>query len=203
MTNIGAISITLAVTLAASTLGFFVVSFGQYLLDEFQIPNVKAGPYFLPFTIIRAASAPIFGCIIDKGYGGIALSVFGSVLGVFGLLMVGLSRSVEVLHNIYSFEILITIIGISSTATFVPLIPLLKKIYLKNDMVYMEAVNTFTSAMYCVCYGLGMVFGQSVIGGIVLQKFGFYISCILQAALCAISGLFAFIYLIRNGLLIS
>ena len=203
LTNAGVVCLSVAATATASSVGFFLVSFGQLLFDQFEIPSESAGRYFLPFTLVRAISAPIFGLITDRGFGGLSFSIFGCALSTAGLSILGISGIFHILNNLPCVVVLMTIIGISSTGAFVPYIAILRKIYKQKKYVNMDLIDSYTSAMYCACFGTGMVIGQSVTGGFVFQYLGFYYSCLVQAAICATTGSIGSFYLIQNNLLLQ
>ena len=198
LTNPGVLCLSLQLIIYASTLGFFFVSFGPYLLNAFQIGSQDAGSYFLPFTVVRATSAPFLGYITDQGYAGVMFAVSSAILAVPSFFILGLSGVIESLNNLYLVETLVALIGISSMCCFVSYVPLLRKIYGKREGIMMEVINSQTSALYCVCYGIGMVFGQSAIGGLALQYLGFNNSCFLETLLLVSSDMIGLFYLIRS-----
>ncbi|XP_075239807.1 MFS-type transporter SLC18B1-like [Convolutriloba macropyga] len=202
LTNKGVISLSLAVTITASTVGFFFVSLGPLFLDEFQIPCEKDGLYFLPFTMTRALSAPLLGYITDLGYGGLCFTLFGCALSAASLTLLGLAGFAHWLDNLTSIEILLAIIGIGSNGATVPFVKLLRKIFQKQSSnIDMEALDSNMAAMYNICFGSGMIIGESLTGGFVFQYAGFYYTCLMKAALCATAGIVSTLYLAKNNLM--
>ena len=201
LTNPGVLCLSLQLIISASTLGFFFVSFGPYLLSTFQIGSQDAGSYFLPFTVVRATSAPFLGYITDKGYAGVMFAVSSAILAVPSFFILGVSGVIEFLNNLYLVETVIALIGISSMCCFVSFVPLLRKIYGKREGIRMEVIDSQASALSCACYGTGMVFGQSAIGGLALQYLGFNNSCFLETVLLVLSDMIGLLYLIRSRLI--
>ena len=201
LTNRGVLAVSLQFTAYTSTVGFFFVSYAPYLLNTFQVSSEDAGLYILPFTLVRTVTAPIFGYFTDIGFGGFIFAVISGVLGIPSLLMLGIAGLDDSLTNIYLAEVLISVMGISSIACYVNIIPLMRKMYQGKVGVSIQTVETYATAICCVCYGSGMVFGQSVIGGFVLQNFGFNNSCFVEIAVLATANTIVLTYLVKNRLL--
>ena len=198
LSNPGVAILSCAAILGGSSTGFYLVSFSSYLFNEFQISSELAGKYFLPFTIARAFSSPAFGFLIDKGFGVFIFIVCGCITNVLGLALLGFSAFFE--PNLFFAEVFTVIVGASASATFVSLIPLLRNIFLRMDSVHMDTINMYNSALYCGCFGIGMVIGQSLFGGVVMEYLGFHWSCLSHAAGSTVAGIFATFYLLKDEL---
>ena len=204
LTNPGVISLSLAVTITASTIGFFFVGLGPLFLAEFQIPSEKNGLYFLPFTITRALSAPVLGYITDLGYGNLCLTLFGCALSAVSLTILGVTGFAYWLNNIVCIEILLAIIGIGSNGATVPFVKLIRKVFQnQSGNVDWEVLDSHMAAMYNICTGCGFIIGESIIGGFVLQYCGFYYTCLINASLCAVTGIISVLYLMKHNLMLT
>ena len=73
--------------------------------------------------------------------------------------------------------------------------------YMVRFMVSKFGQPGYATALYCLCFGTGMAFGQSLMGGIVRQNVGFNSSCLVQAAILLTSNAVSLFYLIRGRLL--
>ena len=202
LTDTGVLTLSLLLIAYTSTIGFFFVCYGPYLLNGYEIQSQHAGPYFLPYTVVRAVIAPLFGYITDHGFAGAIFACLSAIFGIPPLLIFGLAEFADGLNNIYLVEFLIASMGVSSMACFVSFIPLIRKMFQKKFGTYnTDIVDTYTSGVFCVCCGTGMVFGQSFIGGIALQHMGFNYCCLIEAIILLISNTVALFYLIKNCLL--
>ena len=204
LSNSGVIFISIAATFAASSLGLLAVAFSPYLEARYSIGSTKAGSYYLPFTILRAVSAPLIGYMIDKGFAGVIFTFMGCLLTGVGFFIIYISQYFSnFLGSLAVLEIVIAIIGLSSTSAFIPLIPLLRKIYPVGPSMTLEMVDNYAAIMYSHCFALGLAIGESVIAGIILDKLGFYSSCMSMTIVCTITGLIGVAYLYNRQLLFS
>ncbi|XP_063718125.1 MFS-type transporter SLC18B1-like [Symsagittifera roscoffensis] len=202
LTNGGVICLSIAATFAASSLGFFGVAFSPHLNDAYEITSTEAGNYFLPFTILRAVSAPIIGILVDKGFASIIFTFCGCLLTSLGFFVIFISQQANhFLGSLGMLEFVIAVIGISSTAAFIPLIPLLRKIYPLTEGYTAVMVDNYAAVMYGLCFEVGLIIGEGVVGGIILQHFGFYTACLAITLICALTGSIGIIYLIKKRLL--
>ena len=202
LTNKGVLALSVTFTAYTSIVGFFFVSFGPYLLSKYQIPGERAGQYFLPFTVIRIVAAPLLGYLTDYGFAGVIFTCFSAIIGIPPFLIFGIAEFADGLNNIYLAEELITFMGISSMACFVSFVPLIRKIYqTKNGTYNVEILDVYATAFYCLCFGTGMAFGQSLMGEFVRQNVGFNSSCLVHAAILLTSNAVSLFYLVRGRLL--
>ncbi|XP_063717920.1 MFS-type transporter SLC18B1-like [Symsagittifera roscoffensis] len=197
--NPGVMFLSLAAILGASSTGFFIVSFSSYLLDEFEISSENAGPYFLPFTLVRAVSAPVFGILVDKGFRISVFCAIGCFLNSIGLVLLGTINYFEHLNNLICVEVLTFLIGMSATASFVALIPLIRDFYARKSGINMDIINFYNSALYGCCFTSGMVLGQTVFGGILRDHLDFHGSCLVLAIANTVTAILATAYLLRDN----
>lgn len=201
--NSGVLCLSVAATFAASSLGFFSVSFSPHLEAVYGIGSADAGRYYLPFTISRAVSAPFVGFLVDKGFSGVIFTFCGCLLTATGFFFIYLGQFVHVFDSFIALEVIIAIIGVSSTAAFIPLIPLLRKIYPLSEDMTLEMVDNYAAIMYSHCFALGLALGESVIAGVILDNYGFYPSCFSITVICTITGAVGVVYLLRRQFLFT
>ena len=198
------IFISAVASVTSSSIGFFFVAFAPHLLIDFGVGNNLSGPLFLPFTVIRALTAPVFGFFTDKGYGGLIFCLFGCGFSLTGFAILGISDCIPMLDKLTSFEAIVGFIAISSTGTLVPLVFLLRSLYRKNSSIENdETIALYASAVYLACFDFGKIIGQSITGGYILDLLGFYNSCRIQVALSSLSLFLALSCILRNDLLIA
>ena len=194
------ICLSISVTSTTTSIGFVFVSFGPFLLSQFGLSKEEQGLCFLPFTITRAVIAPVFGYFTDNGYGVLSFTVFGCILSSFSLVLLAIPGYFNFVNNLIYVELVLVITGVGSSAALVSFAPLLRKCFEESGKEKSEQINSYMSALYSVCYGLGVTIGEALYGGYILQKLGFFNSCLVQFVICAVGGSFGTIYLIKNQL---
>ena len=202
LTNRGVIVLSAAVIATITSVGFVFVSFGPLLLAQFGITQEHQGLYFLPFTVSRAVSAPVFGHFTDRGFAGLIFTLFGCFLSSMSLVLLALPGYFNLLRSLVYLEIVIALTGIGSAGALVPFIALLQKDYERRGNEFGEKFTSYMSALYCLCYGLGVIIGEVITGGIFRQKLGFYNSCVVQSLLCAVAGCISTLFLVEIKLLL-
>ena len=199
----GVLCIALGATITVSSFGFFNVAFAPYIQQQFSIDSKRAGIFFLSFTIARLAVAPIFGYFIDKGYGGFIFSFFGCFLSALCFIILAITPQIPFLNNMVALEFILGVIGMSSTAAFLPIIALFQKVYRSGKDRATSDVNliSYSAIMSNLCFTSGIILGQSGLGGILYDYFGFFNSCFVEAALCGFVAVFSGVYLSIKGLM--
>ena len=199
----GVLCLALSATITVSSFGFFNVAFALHIQQQFNVGSKQAGLFFLSFTVARLAIAPVFGLFIDKGYGGFIFSLFGCFLSALCFFILGMTPRLSFLNNMIALEILLGVIGMSSTAAVLPIIVLLQKVYTsgKDQITPDGSLTSYSAIMTNLCFTSGFVLGQSVLGGILYDYFGFFNSCIVEAALCGFVALLSGAYLSIKGLM--
>ncbi|XP_075246274.1 MFS-type transporter SLC18B1-like [Convolutriloba macropyga] len=200
--NPGVLCVAFAAIVTVSSFGFFNVAFSPHLEQQFDIGSGRVGLFFLSFTVSRLAIAPFFGYYIDKGYSGLIFITFGCFLSAICFAILALSNQVSILKNIISLEVILGIIGLSSTAAFLPIIVLFQKVYLRQRPECVGVVDSFAATMSNLCYTSGLILGQSIIGGSIFEYFGFFNSCMVEAIICGVATVLAGVYLAKNELII-
>ena len=201
LSNKSVICLSLAVISTTTSIGFVFVTFGPLLMSQFGIPEKQQGFYFLPFTITRAVIAPVFGYFTDIGFGGLSFTLFGCVLSSISLVLFTIPMFVDFFNNLLYMEGILILIGIGSSGALVPFVGLLRKGFEKSGSDYPEVINSYLSALYCVCYGLGATIGEVFTGGFLLEILGFHNSCFFQSFLCAVSGFISITFLVQNKMM--
>ena len=180
LNNKDVIWLSLAVMSTTTSIGFVIVGYGPLLLTRFGIPEEQQGFYFLPFTIIRAVIAPVFGYFTDKGFAQATFTVFGCLFSSVSMMLLALPGYFEALDSLVYMEIMLILTGLSSTGVLVPFVALLRKRSQKSEENYPEVLNSYFSAMFSVCYSIGVSIGEIFYGGILLQELGFHKTCFVQ-----------------------
>ena len=197
----GVLCISVASLMMSSALGYMNVAFGPHLKRQFTINGEDAGSYFLPFFVLRAAITPLYGYLIDKGFAGLIFWLFGSLQSALGFLLLGLPSFVAVLRPLWAVEVSTGLVGMGSAAGYVPLVFLFTRSVEHGYGVKFPKIHDYSATTCNLCYSLGLIIGQSWLGGTIFEQFGFYDSCLLHALLLFISGLFGLFYFIQRGFL--
>ena len=187
LTTKGVPGVVITSALIASTFGFLFASFADYLRDEFGTNSSEAGAFFLAFTVSRVAFVPFFGILSDKGYS-ILIFSFGNFLYIIGFTLLGVSNRITLLHNWFSVEFMIALLGISTTAAFVPFVPIMQSIFIDKSQTDRVCFNNIAAIMYTVCLGLGSMFGSFLISGALNDLVGFETTCFFQSLSCLVTG---------------
>ena len=185
----GVLSTCFAIMPVASVLGFIDVAFAAHLTQTYQI--IKPGNLFLPFAITCAILSNLIGAFIDKGYTGIVFCFMGSMLGAITFLaMSQLKWILPRLTSLVTLEILLAFAALSVLCIINSSIPLLRKLFTrKNHNIPLVLLDAYAIIIFGISNCIGVVLGQCLVGGVILDKFGFYVSCLVISVSCAVTGL--------------
>ena len=173
--------------LHSSGFSLLQVATGPYLSDMFGVTGSTVGFYFLTLTGLAVIAAPIAGVLTDKGHGG-RIYTLSTLIATIAYAFLFLPRLIAGLKNKVYFLFWLTIIGLTypfalSTDQFV-----FETLAYRRGFTDSNGIKVVTAGCAKACLGTGRVVGSSLVGGIFLEYFGFYNSCLLSSILFVISS---------------
>ena len=171
----------------SANMGFVDVAVGPYLLDKFGVGGETSGYYFLAYSGIYASLSPIFGLLIDRGHAGriFLISSFGGALGFAMLALPGIITSVE--SQIWLI-IWLFALGAANAGGFTATYLIFEKLAYHVGFRVESNVKLMTAALLNACFASGRMWGPVVVGGVFMDHFGYYYSCLFLGGLFLVSS---------------
>ena len=184
---------------AAAMLNYFVTSFSPYLEEVFDIHCDTVGYYIMSKAISTAVGCSVVGRLTKAGYG-IVLHAFMPFITAILFFCLFLPAEVLVLENIYYVITLYTIFGICFAVPSVVVLLVCEKVAFQEGFCDMEKTKQYVATLWSVTFACGRLFGSFVIGGVVLNNFGFYWTNVVLSALFFITANINMLFLAHLGL---
>ena len=181
--------------------GFFDVSVGPYLEDNFDIGGGISGYYFLPFAFMYALALVTLGPLVEKGFAGriYLISIFTSALS---FLLLYAPAVFPVLETRFWLMIWLGVQGLTISGSFVPASLIFEMLAYDIGFKDQQNVKLVAASWLNACFAIGRKFGPLVTGGFFLDLYGFYNSCLLQFGVVLITFLCALFVSCKKNLLI-
>ncbi|XP_063729025.1 MFS-type transporter SLC18B1-like [Symsagittifera roscoffensis] len=198
MKDPGVCVIIFSSNLPIATMGFFMSALSPFLLEKYGISASRAGLFMIPLSLGRGIISPLYGYLVDKGFGVLTYQFVGVFVTTLGYSILYLLRFLDdSTFSLTILEILLFVISCSCAAIFATFIPTIIEVYqasVRNDD---EDVTCQASAMYVVCISSGLFCGNAVCGGFLVGVVGFYNSILVMCCLTLTAGAISGIYFWR------
>ena len=196
----GILLITLPAIATHSQVGFFQVALAPYLLEVFGIDGKTSGNIFLLHAGFSALTCPLFGILVDKGFASKIFVICNIITGVayFTLSVPGF---ITIAFEKFSLFFGLAVLGTASNGGFIPLYFLLEKIGVLGKIDNLRQIRLYLCAWMNFIYAVSSSVGQVVIGGVFLDHYSFYGSCMLLCVLSFLTVLASSAYLCKADLM--
>lgn len=184
----------LATILATSSMSFVDLSLSHYL-ETFKLSLKIIDLMFLANSASYAITAPLWGILVDKKQCAKLVMMMGGFIGATAFVLLGPIRFIdETFGSLNIAWIAMVILGSGISALIIP--PFIDALNLATHCGYQKSLGTFglISGLTNTCYSLGSFIGP-LVGGVVVEKFGFIWSITVLAILHSCLGLFIGIYM--------
>ncbi|XP_075255205.1 MFS-type transporter SLC18B1-like [Convolutriloba macropyga] len=159
-----------------------------YLLDKFGVGGNTSGYYFVGYTGMFAIISPLWGWLIDKGHGS-RIYLISGLGGSLGFLMLSLPGVVTSIESQVWLIFWLVVLGATSAGGFTSFYVIFEtfaySIGFKND----NNVKLMIASLINACFAFGRMVGPILVGGLFMDHFGYYKSCLLTSALFLMSAI--------------
>ena len=134
-----------------------------------------------------AAFSFLMGWLVDSGYGGriYLLSSFG---GSLGFLMLSLPGTVTTIESEVWLVIWLAFLGITSAGNFTSIYLIYETIAYSIGFKNENKIKLMSASLVNVCFACGRILGPVFVGGVFMEYFGYYYSCLLLSGLFVLSS---------------
>ena len=108
-----------AIVICSMSLAFLNPTLAGHL-SSFNFSTTFVGLMFLLCESIYTASAPIFGVLIDRWRCSNTVMIFGSILMIISMLLIGPSPLLNLEKNLVLIGLSLAILGVSVGALYIP-----------------------------------------------------------------------------------
>ena len=176
------IGVSLPVLGHSASMGFIDVAIGPYLKETFGVGGDIAGYYFLAYSGFYALSAPLLGLLIDRGHAGRILLI-SCFCGALSYALLWLPDIVPSLQSKYWLIACLMFVGIANAGGFTSIYLIFEKLAYAVGFRVENNVKLMTAALLNACFASGRMLGPIVVGGVFMDHFGYYYSCLLMGCL--------------------
>ncbi|CAI4224894.1 unnamed protein product [Auanema sp. JU1783] len=168
-----------SIVACAISLSYLDPTLAGHLLS-FELSPTWVGLMFLLCGGVYTIAAPICGWLIDKCRCTMQLMLFGSLLNVFGMLLIGPSPFLNLEKNIYIIGFSLSLLGIAAGAQYIPTFQACLDAAKENG--YEDNFHTYglVSGLFQSAFAFGSFFGPTV-GGFAVERIGFPWTCSIIA----------------------
>ncbi|XP_075258024.1 MFS-type transporter SLC18B1-like isoform X5 [Convolutriloba macropyga] len=191
---------TLPLLVMASCVGFIEVAVSPYLKIYFGINGDTSGYYFLLLSAMYAIGSPVFGALADKGHGG-KVFAYSPVFASFGFFLMYLPLEWKQVESPFWLLVLLGVQGLTGGASFVTGQLVFERMAYVMGFDDYYKVKVMSVSLSCACYSLGRIGGPIITGGVFMEHFGYYYSCLLQSLFLIIASVIGLVVCWRHGLL--
>ncbi|XP_075257472.1 MFS-type transporter SLC18B1-like [Convolutriloba macropyga] len=184
----------------SSSIGFIEVAVSPYLKIYFGINGDTSGYYFLLLSSMYAIGSPFFGALVDRGHGGKIYS-YSPIFASFGFFLMFLPLVWKRVESPFWLLGLLGVQGLTGGASFVTGQLVFERMAYVMGYDDNNKIKVMTVALSCASYSIGRIGGPILTGGVFMEHFGYYYSCLLQAVLLLISSVVGLMVCWRHGLL--
>lgn len=154
-------------------------------LREFNLSAQHVGLIFLLFSALYGVFSPIWGWLADRVQNHWCMMVWGLLLCTVGLLLLGPTPLIPALKSeLWLNLVALSILGMSVALTLLPTFQgVLSSSISEGGCVPALSTYSVVAGVWSCCYSLGEVIGP-VLGGALLQAYGFPICSTVMAGMC-------------------
>ncbi|XP_075258021.1 MFS-type transporter SLC18B1-like isoform X2 [Convolutriloba macropyga] len=176
------------------------VAVSPYLKIYFGINGDTSGYYFLLLSAMYAIGSPVFGALADKGHGG-KVFAYSPVFASFGFFLMYLPLEWKQVESPFWLLVLLGVQGLTGGASFVTGQLVFERMAYVMGFDDYYKVKVMSVSLSCACYSLGRIGGPIITGGVFMEHFGYYYSCLLQSLFLIIASVIGLVVCWRHGLL--
>ena len=149
---------------------------------------------------MNAASSLLFGWLVDRGHAGQIYLI--SDLGAFlGLLMLALPGAIKSIESEIWLVMWLVVLGAASAGGTTSIYLIYETLAYKSGFKNDKRVKLLAPSLLNVCFACGRILGPVFVGGMFMEHFGYYPSCLLLTGLMLLSSMLCAYVLITNSML--
>jgi len=171
---------------------WYMASMEPYLLTEFGLDSVGTGLVLMSYGLTYTLLSPLFGVFMDKGLTPLTAVVVGNITISASYIILGPVPGVQILNTVPVKVASLILQGIGAACSFIGSLIGIIECSKSGDLPQNEQTTGMATSVWLMGICLGLFLGSSG-GSFTYDKFGFSISCMVQAALMALSVVCVFL----------
>ncbi|XP_075255611.1 MFS-type transporter SLC18B1-like [Convolutriloba macropyga] len=180
------IAVGLTLAFHSATTGFIDVALAAYLLEKFSVEGDSSGFYFLSFLGVNVMFFPFLGWLVDRGQAGriFLIACLAGSLGLSGLSLPCAIRAIETKNWVILW---LSELGAANAGGYASVYLLFEKLAYIVGFRIESNIKLIAASLSNACFASGRLFGSIIVGGIFMDRYGYYYSCLLLSCLFLIS----------------
>ena len=183
-----------------STSGFKNSSFSRYYSTNLNISDQLSGYMFLPFACGFFVAAPVYGVLVEKGFGA-RIEIVAQISASLIMFCFFLPSFISKLENVYYILVILFIYGTTQSSLFNPHYLIMEKISLAEGYTNIQEIKTLSASCYGLMAATSRAIGATLFGGYINDWIGYYNTCLSYACLLLITGTWQILFLASQGLI--